>query len=199
MLAGCFKNKMSAPEIQILEKTVKLKKESSQEEFCKYISSVISYQRNTLGRRYVGPPPLVSFYAIECLENNMLDQKFFLFNKPATKHNLLYRSAICGEENAIELVKSQDKEFSPRFRPMFDGKDYYLEDNNPLGPSSDKRFPYASIDEEIFCGYAETEFTAVGMLATPIVLIPTLIIGAPFVIIGGVVYIISLGTVNLFH
>ena len=68
----------------------------------------------------------------------------------------------------------------------------------PVTRSPHERFPYTSITGDSFCGYAETEFTTAGILLTPIVLIPTIVIGAPFVIVGGVVYALSFGTINFF-
>jgi len=121
MASGCYKSKMALPEVELMNKAEEMRsKGASTQEFCNYISSVAIHQRHILGRMYVSSPPIISTYALDCLKRGMLTEKFFIFNIPATEEKLLYRSALCGEEHAINLVvRNYDSQFKPRFPTIF--------------------------------------------------------------------------------
>ena len=192
VFSGCFKYKMALPEIDLVNRAKEMKEEVTSEEFCEYISSIINHQRNVMGRMYVSAPPIISSYALECLQRSMLKEKYFIFNVPITEENLLYRSALCGEEEAVALVRSSlDKDFKPRFSQRLEDNEYYLDDNEIFAQPSDDRFPRVSIDGRNFCGYGDLEFsfkeTAFNLL-----------VAMPVGIVGVGIYLVSFGTINIF-
>jgi hypothetical protein len=192
VFSGCFKYKMALPEIELVNEANQMKEEVTVEEFCEYISSIIGHQRNIVGRMYVSAPPIISFYALECLKKGMLKEKYFIFNVDTTEENLLYRSALCGEENAIALVRSSlDKDFKPRFSQRLEDNEYYLDDNEIFAQPSDDRFPRVSIDGRNFCGYGDLEFSITESAFN-------LLVAMPVGVVGVGIYLVSFGTINIF-
>jgi hypothetical protein len=183
---------MALPEIELVNEANQMKEEVTSEKFCEYISSIIGHQRNIVGRMYVSAPPIISFYALECLKKGMLKEKYFIFNVDTTEENLLYRSALCGDENAIALVKTyHDKDFKPRFSQRLEDNEYYLDDNEIFAQPSDDRFPRVSIDGRNFCGYGDLEFSITETAFN-------LLVAMPVGVVGVGIYLVSFGTINIF-
>jgi hypothetical protein len=183
---------MALPEVELVNRAKEMKEEVTSEEFCEHISSIINHQRNIMGRMYVSAPPIISFYALNCLKRGMLKEKYFIFNVDTTEENLLYRSALCGEEDAIALVRSyHDKDFKPRFSQRLSNNEYYLDDNEIFAQPSDDRFPRVSIDGRNFCGYGDLEFSITETAFY-------LLVAMPVGIVGVGVYLVSFGTINIF-
>jgi hypothetical protein len=196
---ACFQNKLVPPELDIYQLAEKKHLTDSEVEFCDYIASVIDYQRAHTGRMTASAPHNVFLYAAECKDRGHLKSVKNSGLASNSEEHLLLRAALCGNHEALKLYKEKfGVELQPKFKLFEDSDGYYMKEVSAFEAPQHERFPYTSITGDSFCGYAETEFTTAGILLTPIVLIPTIVIGAPFVIVGGVVYVLSFGTINFF-
>lgn len=195
---ACFKHKLVSSELEIYQRAEQKNKAESERTFCNYIASVVDHKRYHTGRMTASAPPTIFYYAARCKNDGLLQSNTSGLASDS-EERLLLRAALCGYEPALQLYREN---FQPDVEPLFklseksDG--LYIKKVHFFSAPSDARFPYSSVRGDNFCGYAKTEFTATGIILTPIVLIPTLVIGAPFALIGGVVYVL-VSTINFFR
>lgn len=195
---ACFQNRLVSPELDIYQAAEQKHLAESEKGFCDYIASVIDHQRAHTGRMTASAPHNVFYYAAACKNKGYLQSNATGLASDSEEH-LLLRAALCGNQAALKLYQEQyGIALQPRFELFENADGFYIKEVSAFEAPHHDDFPYNSITGDNFCGYAETEFTTAGIFLTPVVLVPTLIIGAPFVVVGGVVYVLSFGTINFF-
>lgn len=197
--SSCFKYQLVQPELQIQQDAIERDGKLPQAEFCALIGTQLNHMRAHTGRMQASAPPPIFYYAALCKEQQLLAEPAGAASEYSVEQ-LLVRAALCGNLEAVRKgLNDYHLQVSPLYSQTVDDGELYLEERAFFGTRAHPEFPGVEIRPDSFCGYAETRFTTVGVITTPFVLVPTLILGAPFLVIGGVVYAVTLGQVNLFR